>query len=66
MPFAGVSRALGVIAPCAIWSKDGLSTAHKAGALYTLVKVTRVNGELRYGPKHIIDSRVLNWYTFLR
>ena len=66
MPFAGVSRAFGVIARCAIWSKDGLSKAHKAGALYTLVKVTRVNGEIRDEPKNIIDSRVLNRYTFLR
>ena len=58
MPFAGVGRAIVVIARCAIWSKDDLSMAHKAGALYTLVKVT--DGRTRAEPN------ITSWYTFLR
>ena len=65
MPFAGVGRAFGVIARCAYWSKDDLHKAHKAGALYTLVKVTRdANGEIRAEPKHI--NKTLSWYSFHR
>ena len=65
MPFAGVSRAFGVIALCAYWSKDDLHKAHKAGALYTLVKVTRdTDGEIRAEPKHIYKT--LYWYPFPR
>ncbi|KAF8242194.1 hypothetical protein K440DRAFT_639404 [Wilcoxina mikolae CBS 423.85] len=41
MPFAGVSRAIAVICMCARAAGDDLAMAHRAGALYTLVKVTR-------------------------
>ena len=65
MPFIGIGRAFGVISRCAIWSGDDLGKAHKAGALYTLVKVTRdADGEIRVEPKHI--NKTLSWYTSLR
>jgi hypothetical protein len=65
-PFVGVGRAFGVIARCASWSKDDLHKAHKAGALYTLVKLTRDNnaGKITAEPKHI--DEVLARYIFVR
>jgi len=65
-PFVGVGRAFGVIARCASWSKDDLHKAHKAGALYTLVKLTRDNnaGKITTEPKHI--DEVLARYIFVR
>lgn len=68
MPFIGVGRAVGVIARCALWSKDDLHKAHKAGALYTLVKLTRndttASTEIHAEPKRI--DKFLEGYVFVR
>ena len=67
MPFIGVGRAFGVIPRCAIWSEGDLGKAHKARALYTLVKVTRDDaGEIRAEPRHLISRKYLFRYIFLR
>ena len=51
-PFVGVCRALIVIARCALWSKGDLRKAHKAGALYTLIKVTKDDaGKIHVEPR---------------
>jgi len=45
IPFIGATRAAVVIVRYAYGEKDDLAIAHKAGALYTLLKVTRVSNE---------------------
>ena len=63
MPFAGVGHAFGVIAQYAILSGDDL---HKAGPLYTLVKVIKDDQEeIRTEPEHfrltLFWDRSLPW-----
>ena len=72
MPFVGVSRAFQVIARCALWSEDDLHRAHRAGALYTLVKFTKEsNGEIKSDPERLlqensVDANLIHRYTSLR
>ncbi|KAF8248685.1 hypothetical protein K440DRAFT_660728 [Wilcoxina mikolae CBS 423.85] len=65
-PFAGVARAVMVIAQYARGAKDDLSMAHRAGALYTLVKVERqFDGTWNEEPFGISQSLQSNVYSHL-
>lgn len=57
MPFAGVSRAIAVICMCARTSGNDLAMAHRAGALYTLVKVTLPSSKLGDGGSEDVQCK---------
>ncbi|KAF8538681.1 hypothetical protein BDD12DRAFT_910647 [Trichophaea hybrida] len=66
MPFAGVGRAVAVIAAYARGAKDDLTIAHRAGALYTLVKIVQdSDGKWHEEPEAMIPNLSTNFDHWL-